>query len=351
MEVYRVCNDDVIADRYGIADGILGFLRKREGFTAETRDGYVRQTPAVVPRGVSPHPNPLPRGEGTGGFSLVELLVVVTIIVVLLALLVPALGRAIYQARLAECAGRMKTTAGAVQTYAFDFKRFYPDRQLPTARGSNAKPAVIVMLASPNDAAGTFAPMDIRPQFKGYLDINKQLNDPFVEQLDLASEPVRSNIVNCSYNLWFGLRYEENNPNGRRFYGMERLGDHWEFQGRRYGLLMGDVDIIWSAPPNTGRGNISASHTDFGPQPQLILQTVIDDFVPVYGGNATQSYWIQYNNGGPARREPLDMNYAYDDGSVQRLANMEFDDERYDKVPYAHNSHLWNSFRVHIPKP
>jgi len=42
-------------------------------------------------------------------FTLVELLVVFTIIVILLALLVPALGRAIYHARLAQCAGRLRS--------------------------------------------------------------------------------------------------------------------------------------------------------------------------------------------------------------------------------------------------
>jgi len=42
-------------------------------------------------------------------FPLVELLVAVTIIVILLAMLVPALGRAIYHARQAQCAGRLRS--------------------------------------------------------------------------------------------------------------------------------------------------------------------------------------------------------------------------------------------------
>ena len=45
------------------------------------------------------------------GFTLVELLVVITIIVILLALLAPALDKAIYQAELAVCGTRVRAIA------------------------------------------------------------------------------------------------------------------------------------------------------------------------------------------------------------------------------------------------
>ena len=61
-------------------------------------------------------------------FSLVELLVVITILVVLLALLAPAMDKAIYQAELAVCGAQQKAIASSSQGYAFDSRRSYPYR-------------------------------------------------------------------------------------------------------------------------------------------------------------------------------------------------------------------------------
>jgi prepilin-type N-terminal cleavage/methylation domain-containing protein len=59
------------------------------------------------------------------GFSLVELLVVITIIVVLLALLTPALDQAIYQAELAACGAQLKGIGTGVLTYAAASRQSY----------------------------------------------------------------------------------------------------------------------------------------------------------------------------------------------------------------------------------
>src|SRR5688572_4594237 len=63
-------------------------------------------------------------------FTLIELLVVVTIIVVLLSMLAPALDKAIYQAELVQCGGKLKLMGSAVTLYTFDNKKHYPDRTL-----------------------------------------------------------------------------------------------------------------------------------------------------------------------------------------------------------------------------
>ena len=61
------------------------------------------------------------------GFTLVELLVVITIIVILLALLAPALDQAIYQAELAVCAARQDGLLTIFHAYAADEgRRKYP---------------------------------------------------------------------------------------------------------------------------------------------------------------------------------------------------------------------------------
>src|SRR5687767_44112 len=62
-------------------------------------------------------------------FTLVELLVVMTIIAVLLALLTPALDVAVYEAELVVCASRLDALAKGVTHYALDFRRQYPYRK------------------------------------------------------------------------------------------------------------------------------------------------------------------------------------------------------------------------------
>ena len=62
------------------------------------------------------------------GFTFVELLVVVTIVIVLLALLAPAMDQAIYQAELTICSARLNGAATMVSSYAFGYRRAYPYR-------------------------------------------------------------------------------------------------------------------------------------------------------------------------------------------------------------------------------
>src|SRR5687768_10280921 len=62
------------------------------------------------------------------GFTLVELLVVVAIIAVLLALLMPAMDKAIYQAELAACAATQKGIVSGATLYAMNYKRSFPNR-------------------------------------------------------------------------------------------------------------------------------------------------------------------------------------------------------------------------------
>src|ERR1051325_11164724 len=80
------------------------------------------------------------------GFTLVELMVVVTIIAILLALLSPAMDKAMYQAELAACGAQQRGTATGVPAYALSYARHYPDRpfvevgqvELPKLSGPSA---------------------------------------------------------------------------------------------------------------------------------------------------------------------------------------------------------------------
>jgi prepilin-type N-terminal cleavage/methylation domain-containing protein/prepilin-type processing-associated H-X9-DG protein len=58
------------------------------------------------------------RGRQRGAFTLIELLVVVAIIAVLIAILLPSLGRARNNAKLASCASRLRQWGMAINMYA-----------------------------------------------------------------------------------------------------------------------------------------------------------------------------------------------------------------------------------------
>ena len=64
--------------------------------------------------------------RGARGFSLIELLVVISIIALLIGILLPALGAARGAARTMVCLTNMKSASLGLHTYAADFKGFMP---------------------------------------------------------------------------------------------------------------------------------------------------------------------------------------------------------------------------------
>lgn len=64
-------------------------------------------------------------------FTLVELLVVISLISLLMALILPAIGQARYQAKVATCAAQLKGMGHAVTAYAVDFRMRYPTAAPP----------------------------------------------------------------------------------------------------------------------------------------------------------------------------------------------------------------------------
>lgn len=60
------------------------------------------------------------------GFTLIELLVVVAIIALLIAILLPSLGKAKFRARLVSCAANMKQVGSAIATYSAEWNDRIP---------------------------------------------------------------------------------------------------------------------------------------------------------------------------------------------------------------------------------
>jgi prepilin-type N-terminal cleavage/methylation domain-containing protein len=288
-------------------------------------------------------------------FTLVELLVVVTIIVILMALLSPALSRATYQAQLVSCAGKLKLVSSAVTVYAMEFRRTYPERGLRSIP-PDATPVNWISAMKLNDPGVGY---DMRPLLSTLMDINKALQCPLTNEVELRNLPGAQDddvIAEASYTLWWGWRYDvpsrirasggTSNPqvnqsagNGVEA-GMYRLGDRftWTSKGDddkprsvSFNILAGDIDLRYDESSQT-------SHPDREPS-KMGLITAQDELL--FTSRATVSRWLVR---GDKRRGLVDVNYTFDDGAVQRYNNVphfvgDFHkrDKRFDLVPIQYD--------------
>jgi prepilin-type N-terminal cleavage/methylation domain-containing protein len=253
----------------------------------------------------------------TRAFTLVELLVVIAIIVLLLALLAPALDRAVYQAELAVCAGRLKATAMSITTYAFENKRSYPYRDLPPTRQGAGNPEYVYAseLARP---VNTF---DMRPYIRGVVDINRMLQCPLTQQVELDATP-EGEWVFSSYAMWWGWFYQPSE--NVRYPGLFRIGDRFTWNHPNdpndsdvsSDVLVGDYDLY------AGASIYQSSHPDDAGRMDLYT-SVHQNWEGAGGGPVaviplTVSIWMARD----ARRGLIDLNHAFADGSVRRTTGI-----------------------------
>ena len=253
-------------------------------------------------------------------FTLIELLVVVTIIVVLLALLAPAMDEAVYQAELAACGARQDALGGGVTAYTFDFNRRYPHR--PSVAAGRAS-----QMRQLNDTLVNYEERDI---LRGRISLNV-LQCPLSPQLDLDSFTATASIVPvlyASYDLWYGWAYEES-------LGMTKLGDRWEWDGKRYAILASDFNLFHVSEPI-----VVSSHPDSDGKLARVVRTNHADW-------RTERVELA--------RGLIDQNYVYADGSVVRFPDVGILNEEGDRnaVPWAsYNGGVQAAgWQLWVPKP
>ncbi len=270
------------------------------------------------------------------GFTLVELLVVITIIVILLALLTPAMDRAVYQAELASCAARLHGIATGVTQYASGNNRAYPYR--PTLVPTNAS------LKRPSSIRQD--DVDDRPYLQQAMNGLDVLIDPLAAKFDLDANP---KYIHVNYNLWFGMYFPATMGGGKP---MRKLGDRLDWadttrggnQRYHFSVLASDVD--WLVPYYTNEYLLPASQHVITSHPDrdnlLYLQQI-------HTGEWELSWWTHSET---HARSELELNFALADGSVERWTDVKWDDDRMARVPANTAGGNWTSGSgewIHLP--
>ncbi len=255
------------------------------------------------------------------GFTLIELLVVVAIIAVLLALLMPALDKAIYQAELTVCAANLKGIGTSVTIYAMDNRRVYPKGGARTSQPAN------LVGGGP----------DWRPTLRRAFDLNKFLNCPLNSFVDFETKPTVSQGVWADYNLYFGWGFDGEKT-------MSRLGDVWTDSGEPFQVVACDRDLVMPQRQN-GAGELQSSHPD---RSQAMDLYTIQDSAGLWGQVVcTISLWQKFK---AYKRSEIDQNFALQEGAVLSIRDVTYDDDRLTKVHTWADNHEFPGAYSQMPR-
>ena len=241
------------------------------------------------------------------GFTLVELLVAITIIVVLLSLLSPALDKAMTAASLAVCASNQKAIASAGAVYAQSNRSRYPHPKL--ARDGNDmmyQPDIIGWEADPD--------RDIRALYEPYIPyaVYGCPMSPGIK-FDFESNDVGT-TVQSNYAIFMAWAY----VGGQGGPGMFRMGDRLEYYDSWNGRDAASSVVVMDRAISNDTGGGQSAHPDDESQWRLYVWNNRDGF--------THTAW------GYGSRSQLDVNQTYVDLSVSRVDDLLIEDER---VAYA----------------
>jgi len=219
-------------------------------------------------------------------FTLIELLVVVAVITILAALLLPALSRARFQAKLTQCMGIQRQIGMALMIYA----------DKPTGH-------------------------DDRPKLAGYFDMDL-FYCPIVPTPDKTTPLSQANArdVLCSYQLYFGAIIDRADPDS----AMARVGDTMSWNGDEFDILIADLDRNWDG--DGGYYWWFSSHPD---REKLLAFAQVDN---------ANTYYSMYRNATGNVRGAIPLQFLHTDGRVSRMMNVLPDDPRLRRIPARSNS-------------
>ena len=224
-------------------------------------------------------------------FTLIELLVVIAIIAILAAMLLPALSRSRYVARLAECTNDLHQLGLTATMYSADYDDYWPRRTVNTS-SPNSQFHLIKSHA-----------YDDRPLFEEYTTL-EMLNCPFSRPANWDFETETATYVLSSYELYMGSDLQRGNEDS----AMIKVGDR----------------MNWTTPTGDHEFNILAADQDRHTFIPRFLTSHPDSLgvLPfqdgIFSGIATAVFRLD----GASYRGMIDRNFLSDDGAVTRLTRV-----------------------------
>ena len=251
-------------------------------------------------------------------FTLIELLVVISIIAILASMLLPAMNKAKYSAKLALCTNNLRQMAIALLTYESDYDRL-PYRPHAANGGVDPVPPNLdndTPWHVRSDYSGGPGPaFDHRPwmlEYSSGADAGFWM-DPFVGSYSwghVTSFP--------GPNLWSNYAVMAGWQQAGESKGLHRSTNYYAWNGQRFSVLAADVDSVYTGGVVTREG----AHPDQLGTLESVHWSVDGDFAGAY--RVSQNL----------PRDSVDSNFVWVDGHVETLRNRtEYDQPRTVKVP------------------
>ena len=269
------------------------------------------------------------------GFTILELLVVVTIISVLAALLLPTVEKAARKAQFSVCANTFRQLGVTMQCYAGDQNGYYPYRY--STWTTNYYPACLRGGAYTISSGFGAANGNDRPAFAPYVDLDTGFWCPLSPPLpsfDTATAPALQNWRlgrTMAQEIWLPFDIYAGEPvtppntkpkapaNAMMKVGMR----HRNFQGMGT-FTNRAVAADHDSGPSSSGGPIHSGHSDGAS-------------MAAYSWVAGNAYWYCFwrstiNN----FRDPIDRNVLFDDGHVTGYGDVAlFNDPRMVQVSFS----------------